>query len=337
MDPDPLPPIGAGLQGKGVVDLAGVRVIKAVGTQAAEIEAIRIARPGLVSAGHQPLRLRQQLFAEALLPDAAAQGRQGMKLPEAQIHQQMADRTSLRRALGLLQAAAQLKGDGRVAGAASHRQQELQLLPLERGQGLRVQGLARPQQGKPGLAPLIGEAGLPPLPPQLAQVPQGAGLHLAVAPAEKYLFGLLQLQPAGRPGRWGVGVGDQGHELLEVAGGFADQQPGGTEIPDRGALGEQLSLHQPPGVSPRRLAGASDPRDRAIRSSWRRGSCWARPSQPTRRAALEPLRLSTKASSGPLGPISPTRSPGWRDKAELSLPDSRRAATPGCGPASPNW
>ncbi len=121
-----------------------------------EIQPLPIPRPGIVVAGHQLVRQGFQFRAEAQLPGAGLQRRQVVGLPLPQIHQQMANGSGIRGALGPLQGLAKLRWERCCGVAGSPLVQQLQLRALARGKLPRIDRLALAQQPMPLLLGLMG-------------------------------------------------------------------------------------------------------------------------------------------------------------------------------------
>lgn len=251
MHPQPQAAPRQGLQRHGVIDFLGVGVIDGVTAQGGEIPPGLIAGLILLGLSQQALGVLQQGRREPLVPDAAAQRRQGMGLPLAQVHQQTAHRSWFGGALGLLQAATKLRIGQRLDLTAGEGQQLLQLLNLGGGEIGGLQGRALTQQVVPLLHPSMLERLSVTVVTELAEITKGTGMHPALAPAKQVLLWLVQPAPAGGPGCRTVAAGHQFGELRQadplLGGRLHQQQPGGTEIAATGGSGSQDRWLQQPG------------------------------------------------------------------------------------------
>ena len=73
MDPDPIEAVAA-LQGEGVINFTGARIVQAVGRQVGEIDALLISRQFLIGQSNEAFRFRLQIRGKTAGPDAASQG-----------------------------------------------------------------------------------------------------------------------------------------------------------------------------------------------------------------------------------------------------------------------
>ena len=147
-----------------------------------------------------------------MLPGRAAQRRQLVGVPLAQVHQQMADRPRFRLAAGRLQGLAQSRWQGLLAIAAGPRHQQLQLREGCRSQAVGIDHLALGQEPVPLLLQLV-QQGLPVA--VLAQSPEiiaSTRFDLALAVSKQQL-GALQPQPTGRPYRRSIRTRHQLHPV----------------------------------------------------------------------------------------------------------------------------
>jgi hypothetical protein len=312
--------------------------------QPGEIETIGITGLGAIRLNQQSFGFAEQFFAKPELPAGSLQGWQMVAGPLAQIRQQMADRSGLDSAAGLLERLLQRFGQGFVDLPAGPVAQESQVVELGLAEGCALQQrLAVAQQRDPALSCgcfAITATALETQPPDLWE---GQGNQGTLAPLEQSLV-TVQPQPEGGPLGMVLTVADQGAKFVEAErcrGLLVKQHPGGAKLaPGRKGGSQPCGVKAPGavqqtesriGVSIGRTGQPVKPpqgetEDPAAGADMNIGPAAANPLQNSQ------LRVPTidqaDQIAGPGEPLS--GSAAVRRGGQISLRDSQRAAERRC-------